>query len=248
MIRAINARRLSKCIQENNLDIEVPQKYLYKVNGEWRVVAKALDIDQFSMHPNGEKISLKEVQDLTCLTKEVCLADVTTGNIVRNKQTGKVAFIDTEALSFQDNATKSECVSYLNDGLEMYMTREGKEWAKNHRYMLYSSKEGSNKVVSLEHFKNENGIDLERAKEEWNMTNKFANRLKKFDSHCVSMTDELHATQRCTRLIGELETLSDKLKKYNVRGEELLAPQRQAVLKYWKSVSQNSDAVDKKIA
>ena len=82
-------------------------------------------------------------------------------------------------------------------------------------------------------------IDFEKAKKEFKRTNKYTNRLERFDSKCVDIknikkTD--YTTLICSRLIRRLESGAQKLEKeHNVKRNELLTQERKDAIEYWKA-------------
>jgi hypothetical protein len=124
--RIINAERMRECIRRNKLTkLAVPRKYIYKLDDQWIIVTKYI-------HANNErkKLTLEEAQQLVLMAEEtgysdwgVNLAD----NIIIDKDTGKIAFVDTENGSF------SECPSlFFLCSLEKFLDESAKKWLRNH--------------------------------------------------------------------------------------------------------------------
>jgi hypothetical protein len=93
--RIINAIYLQNVIDTHHLDCcMVPEKYLCKVDNDYHVVCQTLPINRLY----AKSLTLQEVQQLAIIAQETGYGDWHTGNIVRCH--GKIAFIDTENLSF----------------------------------------------------------------------------------------------------------------------------------------------------
>lgn len=183
--RIINAERIRRCIEVNNLDqLDVPKKYLEKVGNLWRIFAERIDPSYCS----GEKFSLKETQQLTILAEETGFRDWDRYNFRRDEH-NKLICIDTENNSFKNrlgyenvktysvNKTqgiklppncKANYVMYLWDDFHDRMNAEAQEWLKHRIEELLHSPEGTAEDTPI--FANKKyddpEIDFEKVKEE----------------------------------------------------------------------------------
>ncbi len=97
--RIINAVYLHNVIKKHHLTCcMVPEKYVCKVGDFYKVVCQRLEIQRLLP----KSLTLEEVKQLAVIAQETGYGDWHTGNIVRCH--GKIAFIDTENLSFRIRA------------------------------------------------------------------------------------------------------------------------------------------------
>lgn len=169
--RIINAERLRACIEQHNLDcLNVPRKYIRKINGQWQVFA------ELKYEGNLLQLSLKEVQQLAKLTEETGYRDWG-ANLVRDTS-GKLTFIDTEDFSFAIGLIRTEklltnCKAQYVLSLFCYkaiMTPEALDWLKERYNYLCTHPEGTTQEPSITNstkFDDQN-IDFETVKREWN--------------------------------------------------------------------------------
>ncbi len=143
--RIINAERLRRCIEENNLRLlAVAKKYYH----EGKVFAEKID----AVRPDDQQLfTLEQIQQLTLLAEKTGYRDWDR-NIIIDKQTGKIVFIDTEDDSFLsgmyqiiDETTPMNCKAQY--ALSLYilgpmMDQEAQQWLINHVEHLMSSPEG----------------------------------------------------------------------------------------------------------
>lgn len=104
--RLVNADRMRRCIEMNNLDrLMVPQKYIYKNGNDWGVAVLKIDICDRPLH-----FSLADIQQMYILAIETGYRDWKLNcnsqeyNQYRNyfyDQQGMIVCIDTEDLSYQ---------------------------------------------------------------------------------------------------------------------------------------------------
>jgi hypothetical protein len=93
--RIVNAEALRTYIEEHNLTtVAVPNKWIYAVNGEWRVFAECIE---WGLEKS--ELTLQEVQDLAAIAEKTGFRDWD-NNIIINKRNGKMTLIDTEDASF----------------------------------------------------------------------------------------------------------------------------------------------------
>lgn len=92
--RAINAVRMKRCIEINNLDqLDVARKYIGKVDGDdWKIFAEKINLQE------GKVISLTQIQQLAKLAEETGFRDWN-NNWLYDENNKKVC-IDTEDSSF----------------------------------------------------------------------------------------------------------------------------------------------------
>lgn len=158
--RLFNAERMRNCIEINNFTtLAVPKKWIYKVNGSWRVYAEYI--------PSGDvTFTLEEIKELVelaeqtgfrdwahflALSKEINIhMDL---NVMVDKRNGKMIIIDTEDKSFKvegfmypDESFPKNCKLQSAYNLYMYFNRymqdDVKKWFQEHIDYLKNSEEG----------------------------------------------------------------------------------------------------------
>lgn len=155
--RIINAERIRTCIEKYNLNkLAVPKKYIYKCDDIRIVIAEHVEIDD-----THRIFTLEEIQQLVKLTKKIGYVDWDDSNIIIDKNTNRVTFIDTEDCSFdlldpsfssRDRLIRLD--NYLN--FRGLIDNDTQLWLDHY---LYGSPQ-------RERFDNPN-LDFEKVKEEW---------------------------------------------------------------------------------
>lgn len=112
--RVINAYRMQNFLTQNNIStITVPKKYISKVGYKFMVFVEAVDVEGIT------SITLQEMKDLITCIEGTGYCDLHTGNLKRDKTTGKLIIIDTETRSFCQ--VRDECFAafyyYFKDTL-----------------------------------------------------------------------------------------------------------------------------------
>jgi hypothetical protein len=165
--RIINAYRMKKCFALYNLHcLSVADKYFY----DGFVISKAIEIDT---HKTIQHISDTEIKQLKKFQKQMGYMDVHHGNIKRNKNTGKLTFIDTEDRSFAGSAywsdkSEQECIKVLYSSLYSSISvKSRKSLKKGHKKI--NSKQSSTKKNFLVESKRFDScdIDFEKVKQEF---------------------------------------------------------------------------------
>jgi len=140
--RVINAQRMRRCIEMFNLDqLDVAQKYFYKVGETWRIFACYVE-----PHSEQPLLNLIQVQQLAKLAEETGFRDWYP-NWYFDKR-GKFTCIDMEDRSFvggplnRTKGTKAEFVKSLLR-LEHDMEPEALQWLQDRITTLQNSPEGT---------------------------------------------------------------------------------------------------------
>jgi hypothetical protein len=172
--RIINAEMLREVIKQNNLDIEIPKKYIYPNprNGKYEVFA-----EWASVRPIGtEQLTLKETQALMTLTVESLYIDFNKDNLFRNTQNNKLVIIDTEDASFyrypfhgapEYIKTKT---SYVDRAINKFnrdfkISSDAQAWASNYLEQLKNSSQEREVVDLYASRYNKLNISAEKSKE-----------------------------------------------------------------------------------
>lgn len=147
--RIINAEMLREVIKQNNLDIELPNKYIYPnpTNGKYEIF-----VERVSARPLGdEQLTLKEIQQLATLAVEARYTDFNKDNVLRNPKNNKLVIIDTEEMSFYEGASKVRALEFLIlrfDRGDLKVRKDARTWVFNYLRKLQNTDEGQ-EVVSL---------------------------------------------------------------------------------------------------
>jgi len=246
--RVINADRVRNCIQQNNFTtIEVPNKYVYPVDNQFKVFVQAIDADARFL--NTGEITLEEIKELTSFVEKTCYCDVKDDNILRNKQNGKLAIIDTENRSFGyirqsddvvhkvDHPSRVECVHNMDQYLKRSMSEEAADWYNTHLKELSSSPSGQVKVNPLTQYDSIK-IDAKKAKKEIKEINIYNRLLARFDK-CIADADgnrEDITSSYCSTWIKQLKESNERLaKNHNYKRHDFVG-KRKEFIEYLKSI------------
>lgn len=175
--RVINAELLKEVIKQNNLDIEIPNKYIYPNpnNGKYEVFAQGIPL-----RPLGnEQLTLKEIQALAKLTVESGYTDFKKDNLFRNPHNNKLIIIDTENASFLTydqltdtgyqivNRPKKIGIRFIRDRLNsnFKINKDAQVWIVSYTKKLEDSKEGEEVADLYTSRYNKLNISAENARE-----------------------------------------------------------------------------------
>ena len=115
--RVINAYRMQNFLIKNNIStITVPKKYVSKVGHKFMVFVEVVDVEEIT------SINLQEMKDLITCIEGTGYCDLHTGNLKRDKTTGKLIIIDTEARSFCQ--VRVDCFDVFYDYFGGVLTQE----------------------------------------------------------------------------------------------------------------------------
>lgn len=140
--RAINAARMKRCIKKNNLMcFDAAQKYVYKIDDRWVVIAEYIDL-AFA----DRKFTLEEVNQLAILLVEIGFNDfgANISNIRVRSSDGKIVFMDTEHGSLSGRCrSHKEKVQRLRsfEGLTNCMNQDAAEWVNERLDFLENNEE-----------------------------------------------------------------------------------------------------------
>jgi len=143
--RVINAIRLRNYIQEKkfNKNFDVATKYVYEIDGEIHVFAKKI------MYSLIKSLTSEEVKQLATLIVDTGFTDFGgdwCSNIVRDDDTGKIIFIDTENKTFEPLYNKRYLINRFILNLGMRMKKEDLTWLKKYAKTLGNVNDAASSV------------------------------------------------------------------------------------------------------
>jgi hypothetical protein len=233
--RIIYAASIAEFIKKNHFQhLEVPKKYFYKVGNDWKVIAEAIDASVVDR----TQLTLEEVKELTTLIEASCYND--TNNIVRNKQNGKLALIDTEDLSFCCLPKASVMNIFYWNWIQYVQNNEAKKWFSDYLSAVEKSEDAQDPCKSIcgtTEF-NRHKIDLKKTKNELHKINIYNKLLTRLDK-CVADADahrEDDTPLDCSTWIKQLKETNDELaREHNYRRNDIVG-KRKEFIEYLKSI------------
>ncbi len=169
--RIINALRMKEVIKRHNLTlVDVADKQIGWVKGQWRVFAKKVD-GLIRQNAAQHKISLEYVKELIIFITETGYSDLHWGNWIWDTN-GKLTCIDTEDRSFgwdngHNKETKLDFVTSLNFFYHD-MTPEAQEYFNNYIRELGQEEQVKTQTrLPYNSAYDPEGINLEKVKAEY---------------------------------------------------------------------------------
>lgn len=129
--RVINAARLRNYIQEKKINdnFDVAIKYVYEIDGEIHVFAKKVTYSLI------RSLTSEEVKQFATLITDTGFADFGgdwCSNVVRDDDTGKIIFIDTENKTFEPLCNRCYLINRFILKLGPHMKKEDRMWLKKY--------------------------------------------------------------------------------------------------------------------
>ncbi len=180
--RMINAIRIKQVIKDSNLNLlDVPQKCLIKENVQfedwsrsipwgyhdtWSVVAQAVQGDAV------KNITVPEIQQLVTFVEKTGFQDFAAHdmNMLRDKKTNKIIFIDTEDASFWNARARTRLALVANviRYVSPAMTKDACDWL--HQYYEQVTLSGDNSSIVPIYYNcgfDDADINFEKVKQEY---------------------------------------------------------------------------------
>lgn len=130
--RVINAYRMQNFLTKNNIStITVPKKYISKVGQKWMVFVEAVLVEEVQL------INLEEMKDLITFIEATGYCDLHTGNLKRDKKTGKLIIIDTENRSFYQG--RGSCFNTFDHYFKQLLTPDALLLFESHYKKYYQT-------------------------------------------------------------------------------------------------------------
>jgi hypothetical protein len=180
--RMINAIRAKQVINEHGLDLlDVPQKCLVKekvqfadckrklpwgYHDTWTVVAQAVEGCDL------EDITVPEIKQIVTFVENTAFQDFGGAdmNMIRDKKTNKITFIDTEDASFYNAGadTKLKLITNLMQRVRSAMTKDAYDWSCKY-YEQVNQSENNTPIVPIHRNSQYDNprIDFETVKQEY---------------------------------------------------------------------------------
>jgi hypothetical protein len=165
--RLFNAERMRNCIESNNFTtLAVPKKWIYKVNGQWRVYAEYIPSKKvkFTLEEIKELVEFAEQTGYSDWSRVMKLSDEVfvsvSPNVIADERNGKITIIDTEDRSFKapgvmypDESFPKKCklqsayslYKYFDDDME----DDARKWLDDYIIYLKDNSEGRTIIDSL---------------------------------------------------------------------------------------------------
>jgi hypothetical protein len=231
--RIIYAASIAEFIKKNHFQhLEVPKKYFYRVGNDWKVIAEAIDASVVDR----TQLTFEEVKELTTLIEATCYND--TNNIVRNKQNGKLALIDTEDLSFCCLAKASVMNIFYWNWIQYVQNNEAKKWFSDYLSAVEKSEGAQDPCKSI---CATTEFNLKKTKNELYKINTYNKLLARLDK-CISDADgnREDIPSYCSTWIKQLKEVNNELaREHNCRRNDMVG-KRKEFIEYLKSIKGRS--------